>query len=98
MEAMNSQERILAIIEVLAKKGREGTSNKEIIASLRLSAVTVCRDLAVLEKCGWAEATHNGNRRMSPKFGEFANFLARSFQDARLRLTEDEARYRSAMQ
>jgi hypothetical protein len=35
---------------------------------------------------------------MSPKFGGFAGGIIKCFQAARLRLTEDEARYASEMQ
>jgi hypothetical protein len=35
---------------------------------------------------------------MSPKFGNFAGTIIKCFQTAKLRLTEDEARYASEMQ
>lgn len=98
MPEMNAQDRVIATVELLAKAGRDGLHNKEVMAALKLSATTVCRDLAFLEASGWVEKTHKGASRLSPKFGALANQIARSFQEARLRLTADEERYRDAMQ
>ncbi|MDR0583587.1 MAG: hypothetical protein LBG57_04470 [Treponema sp.] len=94
---LNSQERILRIVEMLVEKSMEGMSNKAIAFELKSTEVNICRDLKILEARGWIEKT-NGKWRLSPKFGAFAGTMIKCFQTARLRLTEDEARYASAMQ
>lgn len=95
---MNSQERIMAIVETLARTGRVGLPNKEIVVAVKSSAPNVCRDLALLEKRGWVEKQPTGAWRLTPFFGNFSNLIAQSFREAKLRLAEDEERYRSAMQ
>lgn len=88
----------MAIVELLAKTGRVGLSNKDIITTLGASAPNVCRDLALLEKRTWVEKQPTGAWRLTPFFGNFSNLIAQSFREAKLRLAEDEERYRSAMQ
>jgi len=95
---MSAQHRIIDLVEVLAKSGRDGMANKDLCAALKLSATTVCRDLDVLKDGGWMERTFDGNARLTPQFANCANLMARSFQEAKLRLSADEERYRSAMQ
>jgi len=82
---------------MLAGKQVEGMSNKTLAHELKTTEANVCRDLKILEARGWAEKA-NGRWRMSPKFGGFAGTMMKCFQTARLRLTEDEARYASEMQ
>lgn len=95
---MNSQERIMAIVELLATTGRTGLRNKELVVKLGASASNVCRDVALLEKRGWLERRYDGAYRLTPFFGNFSNLIAQSFREAKLRLAEDEERYRTAMQ
>jgi DNA-binding IclR family transcriptional regulator len=97
MEKMNSQERMLAIIEKLVESPVEGMSNKALSHELKTLEANICRDLKVLEGRGWIER-QGGRWRMSAKFGGFAGTIIKGFQTARLRLTEDEARYASEMQ
>ena len=87
----------MTIVEMLAGKQVEGMSNKTLAHELKTTEANVCRDLKILEARGWAEKA-NGRWRMSPKFGGFAGTMMKCFQTARLRLTEDEARYASEMQ
>ncbi|MDR2953217.1 MAG: hypothetical protein LBU82_08255 [Treponema sp.] len=94
---LNSQERILHIVEMLVKKSDEGMANKAIAFELKTTEANICRDLKILEAHGWIEKA-NGKWRMSPKFGGFAGTIIKCFQSAKLRLTEDEARYASEMQ
>lgn len=98
MPEMNAQERIVATVEVLAEAGRDGLANKEVMTALKVSAATACRDLDLLKELGWVERTPKGAARLTPRFGALANKIARSFQEARLRLSADEERYRDAMQ
>ena len=72
-------------------------SNKSIAFELKTTEANICRDLKILESREWIEKT-NGKWRLSPKFGNFSGTMIKCFQTARLRLTEDEARYASAMQ
>lgn len=95
---LNSQERLLFIIEKLVEKSVEGMSNKILAFELKTIEASICRDLKILEGRGWIEKTANGKWRMSPKFGSFAGTIIKCFQTAKLRLTEDEARYVSEMQ
>jgi DNA-binding IclR family transcriptional regulator len=94
---LNSQERILHIVEMLVKKTDEGMTNKAIAFDLKTTEANICRDLKILEAHGWIEKAY-GKWRMSPKFGGFAGTIIKCFQSAKLRLTEDEARYASEMQ
>jgi DeoR/GlpR family transcriptional regulator of sugar metabolism len=98
MEKMNSRERLLVIIEKLVERPAEGMSNKALARELGTLEANICRDLKILEGRGWIERPGGGKWRMSAKFGGFAGTIIRGFQTARLRLTEDEARYASAMQ
>ena len=54
--------------------------------------------MALFEQYGWAERNASGRWRLSPKFGGISGQIAKSYQKARLSLSEDEARYASAMQ
>jgi DNA-binding IclR family transcriptional regulator len=99
MEKLNSQGRILAVVEKLVDYSVEGLTNKQLAFEVGTSATVICRDLAILEKRGWIERSKTtGKWRLSPKFGNFAGIIMKCFQTAKLRLTEDEARYASAMQ
>jgi DNA-binding IclR family transcriptional regulator len=98
-QRLSSQERILVIVEKLVEKSVEGMSNKALAFELHTLEANICRDLKILESHGWVEKSKtNGKWRMSPKFGGFAGAIIKCFQAARLRLTEDEARYASEMQ
>jgi len=93
----NSQGRILHIVEMLVEESVEGMNNKAIAFELKTTEANICRDLKILEAHGWIQKA-NGKWRMSPKFGGFAGQIIKNFQAAKLRLTEDEARYASEMQ
>jgi DNA-binding IclR family transcriptional regulator len=96
---LNSQGRVLRIVEMLVEKSVAGMGNKAIAFGLKTSEANVCRDLKILEAYGWIEKSKaNGKWRLSPKFGGFAGSIIKCFQTAKLRLTEDEARYVSQMQ
>jgi DNA-binding IclR family transcriptional regulator len=98
MEKMNSQGRILLIIEKLAEHSVNGLSNRALAFELKTLEANICRDMKILHGRGWVEKTPEGKWRMSAKFGGFAGTIIKCFQTAKLRLTEDEARYASAMQ
>ncbi len=78
---MNAQDRVVAIVELLAKAGREGMANKDVMLALKLTAATASRDLALLEAAGWVERDYRRNARLSAHFGGFANQIAKSFQE-----------------
>jgi DNA-binding IclR family transcriptional regulator len=94
---LSSQERMLVIVEKLVRKPTEGMNNKALAFELKTLEANICRDLKILEAYGWVEKT-GGKWRLSAKFGGFAGQIIKSFQTAKLRLTEDEARYASEMQ
>lgn len=99
MHKLSSQERMLVIVEKLVEQSVEGMSNKALAFELKTTEANMCRDLKILEAHGWIEKSKtNGKWRLSPKFGGFAGRIIKCFQVARLRLTEDEARYASEMQ
>lgn len=97
-EKLSSQERIFAETEILCENHMAGISNKELARLVGTSEQNICRDLALFEQSGWAERNASGRWRLSPKFGGIAGQIAKSYQKARLSLSEDEARYASAMQ
>ena len=99
MEKLNSQERLLAEVEKLVEFSVDGLNNKQLAFEMKTSEAVVCRDLGLLEKRGWIERSKSTGRwRLTPKFGNFAGTIMKCFQTAKLKLTEDEARYASAMQ
>ncbi|MDR1286776.1 MAG: replication/maintenance protein RepL [Treponema sp.] len=95
---LNSQERVLVIVEELVECQILGMTNKSLASETRTSEANVCRDLKILESRGWIEKAPDGRWRLTPKFGGFSGQIIKGFQVAKLRLTEDEARYASAMQ
>jgi DNA-binding IclR family transcriptional regulator len=98
-EKLNSQERILLIVEMLVDRADEGMRNNAIAFELKTIEANICRDLKILEKRGWVEKSlKTGKWRISPKFGGLAGSIIKCFQTAKLRLTEEEARYASEMQ
>jgi DNA-binding IclR family transcriptional regulator len=98
MEKLTSQERLIAIVEKLVENKVLGMANKILASELGTSEANICRDLKILESRQWVEKASDGRWRMSPKFGGFAGQIIKGFQIAKLRLTEDEARYASEMQ
>lgn len=95
---LSSQERIFAEMLALCEGHISGMANKELAEKVGTTATNVCRDLAIFEKFGMVERNGKGRWRLSPKFGGLAGQIAKSYQKARLSLTEEEARYASAMQ
>jgi hypothetical protein len=97
-EKINSQGRIPLIVEKLVEHSVNGLSNRALAFELKTIEANICRDMKILVERGWVEKTTVGKWRMSAKFGEFAGTVIKCFQTAKLRLTEDEARFASAMQ
>lgn len=98
MKKMNSQERIIAEMFALCENHVAGVANKELAEKVGTTATNVCRDLAIFEKFGLVDRDTKGRWRLSPKFGGLAGQIAKSYQKAKLLLSEEEARYASAMQ
>lgn len=97
-EKINSQARIFVETEILCQNHMAGLTNKELAKAVGTTETNVCRDMALFEQYGWAERNTSGRWRLSPKFGGISGQIAKSYQKARLSLSEDEARYASAMQ
>jgi predicted DNA-binding transcriptional regulator YafY len=98
MQRISSQERIFEIIRLLYESHVLGLCNAELAASLKTSHANICRDMALFEKYGWARRGLGSRWRLSPAFGGIAGRIMRSYQEAKLRLTEEEAQYASEMQ
>jgi predicted DNA-binding transcriptional regulator YafY len=95
---LNSQERIFEIIRFLQKDHVSGLTNKELASLVKTSEVNICRDMALFDRYGWVTRGVGGRWRLSPAFGGIAGRIMRSYQEAKLRLTEEEALYASEMQ
>jgi hypothetical protein len=54
--------------------------------------------MALFDHHEWVIRGVGGRWRLSPAFGGIAGHIMRSYQEAKLRLTEEEAKYASAMQ
>jgi len=99
VEKSGSRERLIRAVELLADNRAYGMGNKALAAALGANEATACRDMQILEAAGWAERSGAGGAwRLSPRFGGLAGQIMKGFQAAKLRLSEDEARYASAMQ
>jgi predicted DNA-binding transcriptional regulator YafY len=98
MEKLNSQERIFEIIRLLCENHVSGLTNKELALRLKTSEANICRDMAIFKNYDWVVQANGSRWRLSPTFGGFAGRIMRSYQEAKLRLTEEEARYAAEMQ
>jgi DNA-binding IclR family transcriptional regulator len=98
MEKLSSQERIFMIVAHLEQNHAAGLANKELAVLVGTSEANLCRDMALFEKYGWVIRNKSGRWRLSSAFGGIAGRIMRSYQEAKLRLTEEEAKYASAMQ
>ena len=97
-EKLSSQERVFEIIRQLCENHVSGVTNKDLAAAVKTSEANICRDMALFEKNEWVIRGSGSRWRLSPVFGGFAGRIMRSYQEARLRLTEEEAKFASAMQ
>ena len=97
-QKVNSQGRIFEIIRLLCDNHVSGLTNKEIAARLGTSEAGICRDMALFKAYDWVVQGNGARWRLSPVFGGFSGRIMRSFQEAKLRLTEEEARYAAEMQ
>jgi DNA-binding IclR family transcriptional regulator len=95
---LNSQERIFEIIRLLCDNHVAGLTNKELSLRLNTSEANTCRDMALFKNAGWVIQGNGARWRLSPAFGGFSGRIMRSYQEVKLRLTEEEAKYASEMQ
>jgi len=98
MANLNSQERIFEIIRLLCDNHVSGLTNKELSVRIKTSETNVCRDMALFKTNDWVVQGSGARWRLSPTFGGIAGRIMRSYQEARLRLTEEEAKYAAEMQ
>lgn len=90
----DGQQRVLALIKVLAGHEMVGLSMKDIGAAQKCSLQLVLRDLANLEQAGFAERlTETGRWRLAPAMVQIAVAFSASINRARRRLDETEQRY-----
>lgn len=92
-EKLNSQERILIIIKILAQNHYAGLRVKDLAKILKTTESNICRDVAILEHVEFIEKNEGGKIRLSVDFGAISHAIAKSYKTARLKLTEDEAKY-----
>lgn len=95
---LNAQERICTVIVFLYKNHTTGLTNKELAKLIKTSEANACRDIAVLESYQWVNRGAGNRWRLSPDFGGIAGQIMKSYQVARLLLSEEEAKYATAMQ
>jgi DNA-binding IclR family transcriptional regulator len=95
---MNSQERIFVIVARLEQNHVTGLTNKELAGMVGTSEANLCRDMGLFDRHGWVTRNNAGRWRLSPALGGIAGRIMRSYQEAKLRLTEEEAKYASEMQ
>ncbi len=86
------------IVNFLYKDHVAGLTNKELARLVGTSEANICRDMAVFEKFQWVNRNNNARWRLSPTFAGIAGKLMRSYQTAKLLLSEEEAKYATAMQ
>jgi len=98
VEKLSSQDRIFEIARLLSESHVLGLTNKELMISIGAGEASISRDMAVFKKHGWAIQANGSRWRLSPAFGGIAGRIMRSYQEAKLRLTEEEAKYASEMQ
>jgi hypothetical protein len=98
MEKLSSQERIFEITRLLYENHASGLTNRDIAALLKTGEVNICRDMTLFDRYGWVIRGVGGRWRLSAAFGGIAGHIMRSYQEAKRRLTEEEAKYASAMQ
>ena len=97
-ERLSSQERVFEIIRQLFINHTTGLANKELAKLVGTSDANICRDLQIFRKYQWIQRGEGDRWRLSPEFGGIAGQIMKSYQTAKLKLSEDEARYASAMQ
>lgn len=97
-EKINSQARIIEVVKLLGKNHIAGMTNKEIAVAMNTTETNACRDMKLLDEAGWVCKDSHSRWRLSPDFGGLAGQIIKSYQKARLQLSEEESRYASAMQ
>lgn len=93
---LNSQERIVAVIKLLAQNHYTGMRIKDIARELKTTESNTCRDIAILVAFDFVEKNTEGCLRLSVNFGAISHSIAKSYKKARLELSEDEQRYTGA--
>lgn len=96
-EKYSAQERLCAEIRMLCENHVNGLANKELAVSVGTSEANVCRDLDVLKKFRWVIRDDKSRWHLSPEFGGISGQIIKSYQKAKLRLSQEEERYLTAM-
>jgi len=89
---------MLEIIRRLSENHATGLANSELAKLVGTSEANICRDLQIFRRHGWVVRGEGDRWRLSPDFGGLAGQIMKSYQAAKLRLSEEEAMYASAMQ
>ena len=93
MDKLNSQGRILRLVELLSEDVLVGRSNKELAEALGKTHDVVSRDLALLRELGWAEPLPSRNWRVTPKVGQIAQRIAQKHQEEVLKINMSARNY-----
>lgn len=96
-EKYSAQERLCAEIRTLYESHVDGMTNKDLAHAVGTSEANVCRDLDVLKKFKWVVRDDNARWHLSPEFGGISGQIIKSYQKAKLRLSQEEERYLTAM-
>jgi len=92
------EDNILEIIRVLSDNHILGMSHQLLAAEIGVSETELWEFIRMLLRHGWVLKGDDSRWRLSPTFGGIAGRIMRSYQEAKLRLTEEEARYAVEMQ
>ena len=95
MQEYNSQERICAIIELLAKSFPRALKTKElanILKILKTKEANISRDIKVFEKFDFISKNENGIR-LSRKFASISEEMKRGYDTAIAKLQEEKKEY-----
>jgi len=89
---------MIEIVHHLSENHTTGLANNELAKLVGTSEANICRDIALFEKHGWVIRNDKLRWRLSPAFGGIAGQIMKSYQTAKLKLSEEEAQYATAMQ
>ena len=88
MSKLNAVARSHRIVELLAGRYFDGAANKELAEELHTIAVNISRDLAQLERIGYARKLENGRWALTAKPLAVMQSFTTHYQNTQSRLAE----------
>lgn len=88
-----AQQRILALLALMAGKEAEGCAPGELAKSLDVNPAVMTSDLRNLLEAGYAEQMDTGRWRLTPRITRIAFSVLDSLKAAKARLSEVEQRF-----